>query len=51
VIAGRDDDSRLGMVAGAEFLPHHGVWSKLLSARRHGDFLFLRYDLRSNARP
>ena len=51
VIAGRDDDSRLGMVAGAEFLPDHGVWSKLLSARRNGDFLFLRYDLRSNARP
>ena len=51
VIAGRDDDSRLGMVAGAEFLPHHGLWSKLLSARRHGDFLFLRYDLRGSARP
>jgi len=51
VIAGRDDVSRLGMVAGAEFLPHHGVWSKLLSARRHGDFLFLRYDLRSSASP
>ncbi len=46
VIAGRNDDSRLGVLAGAEFLPGHGVWSKLLTARRHGDFLFLRYRLR-----
>ena len=46
VIAGRNDDSRLGVVAGAEFLPGPGVWSKLLTARRHGDFLFLRYRLR-----
>src|SRR5437762_1252568 len=46
VIAGRNDDSRLGMVAGAEFLPGHGVWTTLLSARRNGDFLFLRYRLR-----
>ncbi len=46
VVAGRDDDTRLGMVAGAEFLPDRGVWSKLLTARRHGDFLFLRYRLR-----
>jgi len=45
-MAGRGDDSRLGMVAGAEFLPGHGVWTKLLSARRHADFLFLRYRLR-----
>ena len=46
VIAGRNDDSRLGLVAGAEFLPGHGVWTTLLSARRNGDFLFLRYRLR-----
>lgn len=46
VVAGRDDEPRLGMVAGAEFLPGHGVWSKLLSVRRHGDFVFLRYGLR-----
>ena len=45
VVAGRDGDSRLGMVAGAEFLPGQGVWSKLRSVRRHGDFLFLRYRL------
>jgi riboflavin biosynthesis pyrimidine reductase len=46
VVAGRDGDSRLGMVAGVELLPAHGVWSTLLSARRHADFLFLRYGLR-----
>jgi riboflavin biosynthesis pyrimidine reductase len=46
VIAGRDVEPRLGMVAGAEFLPARGVPSRLLSARRHGDFLFLRYGLR-----
>jgi riboflavin biosynthesis pyrimidine reductase len=46
VVAGRDDDSRLGMVAGAEFLPGPGAWSELLGIRRHGDFVFLRYGLR-----
>jgi riboflavin biosynthesis pyrimidine reductase len=45
VIAGRDVDSRLGMVAGVELLPGAGVWSRLLSLRRHGDYLFLRYAL------
>jgi riboflavin biosynthesis pyrimidine reductase len=47
VIAGRDGDPRLGMVAGAELLPGRGLWTRLLSARRHGDFLFLRYGLKS----
>lgn len=47
VVAGRNDEGRLGMVAGAELLPGHGVWTRLLSARRHGDFLFLRYGMRS----
>ena len=51
VVAGRSDESRLGMVAGVEFLPGREVWSKLLSVRRHGDFLFLRYDLRRSASP
>lgn len=46
VLAGRDRDPRLGMVAGAELLPGRAVWSRLLSARRHGDFLFLRYGMR-----
>jgi riboflavin biosynthesis pyrimidine reductase len=43
VIAGRKDEKRLGMVEGVELLPKHGAWSRLLSARRHGDYLFLRY--------
>jgi riboflavin biosynthesis pyrimidine reductase len=47
VIAGRDGEARLGMVAGVELLPGRGLWTKLLSARRHGDFLFLRYETRT----
>src|SRR5207247_5204473 len=47
VVAGRDDEPRLGMVAGAELLPARGVWSRLLSARRQGAFLFVRYGLRA----
>jgi riboflavin biosynthesis pyrimidine reductase len=43
VIAGRDVETRLGMVEGVELLPKLGVWGSLLSARRHGDYLFLRY--------
>lgn len=43
VLAGRKDENRLGMVEGVELLPDHGSWSGLLSARRHGDYLFLRY--------
>jgi riboflavin biosynthesis pyrimidine reductase len=45
VIAGRNGEPRLGMVAGIELLPGNGKWSALKSARRHGDFLFLRYGL------
>jgi riboflavin biosynthesis pyrimidine reductase len=51
VVAGRSDDSRLGMVAGVELLPAAGVWGELMSARRHSDYLFLRYGLRKSARP
>ena len=47
VVAGRAGESRLGMVEGIELLPKRGVWSRLLSARRHGDYLFLRYGLRA----
>ena len=43
VVAGRGSEKRLGMVEGVELLPTLGVWSALLSARRHGDYLFLRY--------
>jgi riboflavin biosynthesis pyrimidine reductase len=45
VLAGRVAEPRLGMVAGVELLPEHGLWSSLLSARRHGGYLFLRYRL------
>ncbi len=45
VLPGRDEDRRLGMVDGVELLPSVTVWSTLLSARRHADFLFLRYSL------
>jgi riboflavin biosynthesis pyrimidine reductase len=45
VLAGRDREPRLGMVAGLELLPERPQWSRLLSARRHADFLFLRYSL------
>jgi riboflavin biosynthesis pyrimidine reductase len=51
VVAGRNGDDRLGMVAGAEFLPSSGAWVELMSSRRHGDYLFLRYGLRNSARP
>lgn len=46
VVAGRDDERRLGMVEGIELLPGRGGWGRLLSARRHGDYLFLRYRIR-----
>lgn len=47
VIAGRDHDRRLGMVEGEVLLPERGAWSRLLTARRHGDYLFLRYGLKT----
>jgi riboflavin biosynthesis pyrimidine reductase len=43
VLAGRDKEERLGMVAGIELLPAKGAWSKLLSVRQQRDYLFLRY--------
>jgi riboflavin biosynthesis pyrimidine reductase len=46
VVAGRGEEKRLGMVEGVELLPAKGAWSKLLSARRHGDYLFLRYEVK-----
>ena len=45
VIAGRDQEMRLGMAAGVELLPARAVWGRLLSLRRHGDYLFTRYGL------
>jgi len=47
VVAGRADEPRFGMVEGIELLPAKGAWSKLLSARKHGDYLFLRYGFRN----
>lgn len=48
VLAGRETEQRLGMIAGVELLPDEGVWMRLLSARRHGNFLFLRYGLKKS---
>lgn len=47
VLAGRGAEPRLGMIAGLELLPSRTEWTKLLTARRHGDFLFLRYGFRA----
>jgi riboflavin biosynthesis pyrimidine reductase len=47
VLAGRAAEPRLGMLAGVELLPNRGVWSRLMSARRQGDFLYLRYSLKT----
>lgn len=47
VVAGRGKEERLGMVEGIELLPSKGAWSKLLSARQHGHYLFLRYGLKT----
>ena len=49
VLAGRNLEPRLGMVEGVELLPFDGVWSKLQSVRRHGDYLFLRHRLNLTA--
>ena len=47
VIAGRGREMRYGMVEGNQVLPARHLWSRLLSARRSGDFLFLRYGLKT----
>jgi riboflavin biosynthesis pyrimidine reductase len=45
-IAGRSADyDRPGLVAGKAFAPARPLWSSLVSVRRAGDFLFLRYSL------
>ncbi len=46
VVAGRAEPDRLGMVEGVELLPERLVSATLLSARRSGSHLFLRYSLR-----
>jgi riboflavin biosynthesis pyrimidine reductase len=45
ITAGRRREKRLGMVAGVELMPKTEVSSTLLSVRRHGEYLFLRYRL------
>jgi riboflavin biosynthesis pyrimidine reductase len=51
VIAGRDAEHRMGMIEGVELLPKLQVWGSLLSARRHGDYLFLRYRMPARVTP
>ena len=47
-IAGRDHSSeRPGLVAGKIFAPDHALWGKLISIKRGGDHLFLRYAFES----
>ena len=51
VLAGRrSGDGRLGLVEGGTFLPDAGRWARLLSLRRAGSHLFLRYSLKSASR-
>ncbi len=43
-IAGRDGDAeRPGLVAGKTFAPEHPLWGRLISVKRGGSHLFLRY--------
>jgi riboflavin biosynthesis pyrimidine reductase len=46
LLAGRGTEPRLALVEGVELLPDATVGARLLSARRHGEHLFLRYALR-----
>ncbi|WP_404952728.1 RibD family protein [Streptomyces sp. 147326] len=46
VLAGRADTPRPGVVSGLELLPNRPAWTDLVSARRRGSYLFLRYRLR-----
>src|SRR5215471_21353323 len=51
VLAGRrSGDGRLGLVEGGAFLPEAGRWARLLSLRKAGSHLFLRYSFRSGGR-
>ena len=47
-IAGRDEHiERPGLVAGKIFAPEHPLWGKLISIKRGGSHLFLRYAFES----
>jgi riboflavin biosynthesis pyrimidine reductase len=51
LLAGRrPDEPALGLVEGHAFLPDRRLAARLLSLRRHGDHLFLRYGLGSESR-
>jgi len=43
VLAGRDDTARPGLITGLELLPDRPEWADLVSVRRRGSYLFLRY--------
>jgi len=46
VLAGRRDTARPGLIAGLELLPGRREPAELLTVRRHGSCLFLRYAMR-----
>jgi hypothetical protein len=46
VLAGRGDTARPGLIAGLELLPGRREPAELLTVRRHGSYLFLRYAMR-----
>ena len=50
-IAGRAGDERLGLIEGRAFEPATAPWSDLVSVRRSGEHLFLRYRLRDGEAP
>ncbi len=51
VLAGRDGTARPGLITGLELLPDRPEWADLVSVRRRGPYLFLRYRcLRQTAR-
>src|SRR3954462_6987110 len=50
LLAGRSGVPRLSLADGAELLPEVRVAGDLLSIRRHGNHLFLRYELSSTSR-
>ncbi|MGH2503560.1 MAG: hypothetical protein ACRDID_13720, partial [Ktedonobacterales bacterium] len=49
-LVGRDDQyHRLGLIEGQRLAPTQPRWARLVSARRAGSFLFLRYAFTSPA--
>lgn len=51
LFAGRRATSRPGLVDGIELLPDRAKWSDLISVRRRGSYLFLRYRLPPRSEP